>query len=57
MNRRTFDVLLPMLFAAAVVAAALLGSGSAVGVVAAVGAILVGAYFAAIRRNLPTGRD
>jgi hypothetical protein len=46
-----------MLYAAAVVAAALLGSGASVGVVAAIGAILVGAYFAAIRRNLPTGRD
>jgi hypothetical protein len=57
MNRRTFDVLLPMLYAAVVVATGLLSTGRAAGVVAAVGAVLVGAYYAAIRRNLPTGRD
>jgi hypothetical protein len=52
MNRRTLDVVLPMLYGAAVVATALLANGTAVGVVAAVGAILVGAYYAGIRRNL-----
>jgi hypothetical protein len=52
MNRRTLDVLIPMLYGAAVVATALLAGGKALTAVAAVGAVLVGAYFAAIRRNL-----
>jgi hypothetical protein len=52
-NRRTLDVLLPILYATLVVAVAMLSSGAAVGVVAAVGAMLLGAYYAAIRRNIP----
>ena len=56
MNRRTFDVLLPMLYAAVIVASAMLANGRITSVVAAVGGILLGAYYAAIRRNLPTGR-
>jgi len=52
MNRRTLDVLIPMLYAAAIVLTVLVASGTAVTVVAVVGAMLVGAYFAAIRRNL-----
>jgi hypothetical protein len=52
MNRRTLDIVVPMIYAAAVVATAMLASGKAVGVVAAVGAIVVGAYYAGIRRNL-----
>jgi len=57
MNRRTFDVLLPMLYAAVVTATVLIAhNGKATSAVAAVGAILLGAYYAAIRRNLPAGR-
>jgi hypothetical protein len=52
MNRRTLDVVLPMLYAAAIVATAMLASGTATGVVAAVGALVLGAYYAGIRRNL-----
>jgi hypothetical protein len=52
MNRRTLDVVLPMVYAAAIVGTFMLTDGKATGVVAAVGAILLGAYYAAIRRNL-----
>jgi hypothetical protein len=52
MNRRTLDVVLPMVYAAAIVGTAMLASGTATSVVAALGAILLGAYYAGIRRNL-----
>jgi hypothetical protein len=52
MNRRTLDLALPMLYAAVIVAVALLTSGKAVTVVAVVGALLLGIYYAALRRNL-----
>jgi hypothetical protein len=53
MNRRTLDVALPMLYAAIVVATATIWhGGKVVGAVAAVGAILLGVYYAALRRNL-----
>ena len=53
MNRRTLDVLIPMLYTAAILVAVFAFGGKATAGVAAVGAILVGAYFAALRRNLP----
>ncbi len=52
MSRRTLDIVLPMLYAAAIVATTMLSSGKATGVVAAVGALLLGVYYAGIRRNL-----
>jgi hypothetical protein len=51
-NRRTLDVAVPMVYAIAIVAAVFLGSGPVVTGVAVVGAMLVGLYFAALRRNL-----
>ena len=52
MNRRTLDVVVPMAYAIAILIAVFAAGGAAVGAVAAIGAILVGMYFAAIRRNL-----
>lgn len=52
MNRRTFDVLVPALYAVAILIAVFFGSGNSVGAVAAIGGVLVGAYWAGIRRNL-----
>jgi hypothetical protein len=51
-NRRTLDIAVPMVYAIAVVATVFVGSGTAVAGVAAVGGMLVGLYFAALRRNL-----
>jgi hypothetical protein len=53
-NRRTLDVLIPMAYAAAIMAAVFAFGGKVTAAVAAIGAILVGAYFAALRRNLPS---
>ncbi len=53
MNRRTLDVALPMLYAAIVVATVFIWhGGGAVGAVAAIGAVLLGIYYAALRRNI-----
>jgi hypothetical protein len=52
-NRRTLDVALPMLYAAIIVVTVLISSSSAVITgVAVVGAVLLGIYYAAVRRNL-----
>ena len=52
MNRRTFDVLVPLGYAMAIMIAVFLGDGRAVGAVAAIGAFGVAAYYAALRNNL-----
>jgi hypothetical protein len=52
MNRRTLDVVLPMLYVVAILIAVFVGSGRAVGGTAAIGAVLLGAYWAGVRRNL-----
>lgn len=52
MNRRTLDVLIPMAYATAILVTGFVGSGTAVAAVAAIGAMFVGMYFAALRRNL-----
>ena len=57
MNRRTFDVLVPMIYAAIVVLVVLIASGGVATAIIVVGAIAVGAYYSAIRRNLPVGPD
>lgn len=49
--------LTPFVYAIAVVLAAMIGSGNAVGVVAAVGAIIVGAIFAIVEVPAGIGRD
>lgn len=45
-------MVLPALYVAAILAAVFFGSGRSVGAVAAIGAVLLGAYWAGIRRNL-----
>jgi Flp pilus assembly protein TadB len=53
MHRRTFDMLLPIAYAIAVLVVVMFGHGVAVGAVAAIGAMLLAAYYAGIRRNRP----
>jgi uncharacterized membrane protein len=49
--------LTPFVFAIAVVLTAMIGSGKAVGVVAAVGGIIVGAIFTMVKVPAGIGRD
>jgi membrane associated rhomboid family serine protease len=48
-NRRTLDLLVPFAYAIAVVIAVFVGNAEWVGIIATVGALLVGAYYAALR--------
>ena len=52
MNRRTLDILVPMLYALAIVIAMVIGDQGGVGGVAVIGAVCVGIYYAAIRQNI-----
>ncbi|GAA4225749.1 hypothetical protein FHR32_002290 [Streptosporangium album] len=53
MNRRTLDLAVPMVFAAAIALAVILDAGgTTVRAVAVVGGISVGLYYAALRKNL-----
>jgi len=52
MNRRTLDIVLPMLYMVAILIAVFFGSGRATGATAAIGGILIGAYWAGFRQNL-----
>lgn len=52
MNRRTFDILVPIAYVIATIIAVYIGNTEWVGIVATVGALLVGAYYAALRQNL-----
>ena len=52
MNRRTLDTVVPMFYVVAILIAVFFGNGRAVGATAAIGAILVGAYWAGFRQNL-----
>jgi hypothetical protein len=54
MNRRTLDVLVPMIYVLAILVAIFIGDPGGVGGVATIGAVCVGAYFAALRQNLKT---
>jgi hypothetical protein len=55
MNRRTFDILVPALYVIAVLIAVLVGDPAGVGGVVTIGAVCVGAYYAALRQNLKRG--
>lgn len=55
MNRRTFDVLLPIVYVIAIVVTGIVGNATWVGGVATIGALLLAAYYAALRQNLPAG--
>lgn len=52
MNRRTFDILVPILYVLAIVLAIFLGDAGGVGGVAVIGAVMVAAYYAALRQNI-----
>lgn len=51
-NRRTLDILFPIAYAAAIVIAVYVGNPEWVGIVAVIGALLLGAYFAVFRRSI-----
>jgi hypothetical protein len=51
-NRRTLDILVPMIYALAVVIAIVIGDSAGVGGVAIIGAACVGIYYAVIRQNV-----
>jgi hypothetical protein len=51
-NRRTLDKTVPALYVIAILIAVFAGGGRLVAAVAVIGAMLVGLYWSAIRRNL-----
>jgi hypothetical protein len=53
-TRRTLDIALPVLYAAAIVVTMLVASTRAVTVVGTAGALVLGLYFGLIRANLRT---
>jgi len=55
MNRRTFDILVPLLYVLAILVAVIVGDPGGVGGVATIGAVVVAAYYAALRQNLKPG--
>jgi hypothetical protein len=52
MSRRTWDIAVPILYAIAVLVAVFIGDPAGVGGVAVIGAVAVGLYYAAFRRNI-----
>jgi len=52
MNRRTFDVAVPILYVVAILISVFSGREAWVGGVAAIGAMIVALYYAALRQNL-----
>lgn len=52
MNRRTFDILVPLAYVAAFFVAIVIGDRGGVGGVAIIGAVCVAAYYAALRQNI-----
>jgi hypothetical protein len=57
MNRKTLDIAVPMIYAILVVVMYMTVKGPVAAVVTVVGAMLVGLYWAALRRNLPDGPE
>jgi hypothetical protein len=55
MNRKTLDLAIPMVYGILVAVMYLTVRGTVATVVTVVGAMLVGLYWAALRRNLPEG--
>jgi len=55
MNRRTFDILVPLLYVLVILVAVFVGDPGGVGGVATIGAVCVAAYYAALRQNLRPG--
>ena len=52
MNRRTVDILVPIVYVLALVVAIFIGDRGGIGGVATIGAVLVAAYYAALRQNI-----
>jgi hypothetical protein len=52
MNRRTFDIAVPIVWVVAMLVAIAIGDEGGVGGVAIIGAVGVVAYFAALRQNI-----
>jgi hypothetical protein len=52
LKRRTFDILVPIVYVVAVLVAIVLGDAGGVGGVVVIGAVCVGAYYAALRQNI-----
>jgi hypothetical protein len=57
MSRRTFDILVPLVYVLAVIVAIVIGDTGGVGGVATIGAVCVAAYFGALRQNIKAGRS
>jgi hypothetical protein len=49
MNRRTFDIAVPLLYLVAIIVAVVIRDALVVGAVASIGALLVVLYFASLR--------
>ncbi len=52
MNRRTLDILVPFAYVAAILIAVYIGNEEWLGIIASVGAIMVAAYYAALRQSI-----
>ena len=52
MKRRTFDILVPIVYVLDMVVAIFVGDAGGVGGVAVIGAVCVGAYYATLRQNI-----
>jgi hypothetical protein len=52
MKRRTFDILVPLVYVIAILVAIFIGDTAGVGGVATIGAVLVAAYYATFRQNI-----
>ena len=52
MNRKTLDILVPMVYVLAILVAVFIGDDAGVGGVATIGAVLVAIYYAAVRQNI-----
>ncbi len=57
MNRRTLDILVPLVYVLLIIIAIFIGDAGGVGGVATIGAICVAAYYAALRENIKTNRS
>jgi multisubunit Na+/H+ antiporter MnhB subunit len=51
-NRRTLDILVPIVYAVAIAVAWVIGDPAGVGGVALIGAVSVAAYYVALRENI-----
>jgi hypothetical protein len=57
MNRRTLDILVPIVYVLFVIVAILIGDQAGVGGVTTIGAFCVAAYYLALRQNIKADRS